>query len=199
MGLARCNPLPGTCGHCVSPGLSCHLPVLTWLHGESTWLKLKWEEQRGSCSSTRLELLLPFVLSTALDVMVRLALLACVGTSADSVPASQTRPHLLPPQIRPQQVLQSRRPPAPADPSSTGTVLLPVTSSTTLNILRTTLLEALTLSRPEADSPLDPEPVTLPKAASEIALWKKDEENEEEEVKWILLADEKSGADKWGL
>lgn len=80
-----------------------------------------------------------------------------------------------------------------------ATTFLPIQSnSTTLSSLRVALLEALTLSRPPADSASagDAEPSILPARAEDIALWRR---VEGDEVGWELLRDEKGSADKWGL
>lgn len=72
--------------------------------------------------------------------------------------------------------------------------MLPVTSATTLAVLRATLMDAL------AHGAGDELP-ELPKAANDIALWclLSQEDDEVQEDKWERLTDEKSGADKWGL
>lgn len=79
---------------------------------------------------------------------------------------------------------------------SRTTIFLPIPPGTTLDVLRTTFLEALLLSRDE-DSP---EPTPLPAAASDVAFWRSTgEEGEDGETQWVRLKDEKSAADKWGL
>ncbi|BGP37383.1 hypothetical protein JCM10450v2_001292 [Rhodotorula kratochvilovae] len=85
---------------------------------------------------------------------------------------------------------------------SKTTVLLPVTPSTTLPALRISLLAALTATASAATSD-DPDLPALPSDTEDIALWRLDAPERDadgnERDKWVLLRDETSGADKWGV
>ncbi|GAA5829018.1 hypothetical protein JCM11251_004099 [Rhodosporidiobolus azoricus] len=81
---------------------------------------------------------------------------------------------------------------------SKTTLLLPVSSTTTLSTLRSSILSVLqATSATNAD---DEDLPALPSNAKDIALWRLDEPGAAEgEERWVRLMDEKSGADKWGV
>lgn len=85
-------------------------------------------------------------------------------------------------------------------PTDAATILLPVTSSTTLSALRSSVLEALKHGGAEELKELD---MVVPTTDKDIALWKRIggvvEASADDEQQWERLKDEKSGADKWGL
>ncbi|BGP19024.1 hypothetical protein JCM10213_009266 [Rhodosporidiobolus nylandii] len=80
---------------------------------------------------------------------------------------------------------------------SKTTLLLPVDSSTTLSVLRQSVLSALAATSSTASAD-DPELPLLPADAKSVALWRLEPLGDGEE-KWVRLTDEKSGADKWGV
>lgn len=81
------------------------------------------------------------------------------------------------------------------------TYFIPVTSATTLSLLRTQFLQVL--KSVAANDPTLEHDVILPATESDLSFWKlkplRAGEENEVEPDWIRLEDEKSGADKWGM